>query len=274
MKLSIVTAILNSHEVVRRQIIHYNKIGLPENVEVIFVDDGSDPPLFGNPVDNNAISHWEKWCGVKLNFCLKTMATFDFRQWTQPAARNLGAKHALGEFLLCTDIDHIVTKEAIEFALNNVEFNVFNVIRFKRQAAVLDENGDFTQDRDVLKQYGYVRERLKLPPHGNSYIIRRGLYLGLGGVSEEHVGTGKYPNREEVPLKRKLRRLEQEGRIAICEDDRRPMIYMIPNGKYCVGADKNYNPFGLFHNLSRSIRESRKRQREYARSISHNPGAE
>jgi glycosyltransferase involved in cell wall biosynthesis len=247
MKVSIVTAVLNSHEIVRRQIRHYSKTIITDDVEVIFVDDGSVPPiLYDRPTE--------------FNFSI--YKTDDFRAWTQPAARNFGAKQAKGEYLICTDIDHIITRKVIEVARNAKA----DVIRFKREAAVLDENGDFTQDMEVLREYGFDRDKLRIAPHGNSYIFRRELYLKLGGVDETYVGTGKYPNREEVPLKRKLKKLWKKGEITIIDDHTKPMIYMIPNGRYCNNGDKDYNPFGLFHNLTRSIRESRRSQRAYAES--------
>ena len=43
MKLSIVIAILNSHEIVRRQLLFLKKMDLPNDIEVVFVDDGSRP---------------------------------------------------------------------------------------------------------------------------------------------------------------------------------------------------------------------------------------
>jgi len=248
MKVSIVNAILDSYEVARRQILHYNKIDLPEDVEVIFIDDGSEPPLNFDDIDKN------------FNFSL--YATNDKRPWTQPAARNFGAKHASGEYCIFTDIDHILSREAIEVARHATA----DVIRFKRQAGVLDEMGHFTQDWNVLKKYGYNRDKLRMPPHGNSYIFRKTLFLELGGVDTRFVGTGKYPNREEVPLKQKLKKLMGSGKITIIDDSTKPVIYMIPNGQYC--GDKDFNPFGLFHNLTRSIRVSRQRQKENARALS------
>ena len=44
-RLSIIIPVLNSHEIVRRQIEHFKKMNLPDDVELIIVDDGSDPPL-------------------------------------------------------------------------------------------------------------------------------------------------------------------------------------------------------------------------------------
>ncbi len=230
MKVSIVTAILNSHEVVRRQLLHYKRMNLPDDVEVIFVDDGSDPPL-------------ENSVGLK-NFAL--YATNDTRDWTQPAARNFGVGKAVGEYLLCVDIDHIVCKPLIEF----IKANDYDVIRFSRQSAVIDENGDFTQDMGVLRSYGLKKAKWTLPPHANSFAIKRQLYLDLGGVSEKHVGSGKHPNREEVQLKRRVNSLVKMGKITICNDRTKPIIYHIPNGRFC--GELNYNPFGLFHNLKRS----------------------
>jgi hypothetical protein len=69
---------------------------LPEDVEIIFMDDGSKPPLSCNGVDLK-------------NFCI--YPTNDFRPWTQPIARNTGAKIAKGEYLLCTDIDFIISRD-------------------------------------------------------------------------------------------------------------------------------------------------------------------
>ena len=45
MKLSIVVAVLDSHAIVRRQYYYFQRMGLPESVELILVDDGSNPPL-------------------------------------------------------------------------------------------------------------------------------------------------------------------------------------------------------------------------------------
>ncbi len=231
-KVTIVIAILNSHEIVRRQILHFEKMDLPDDVEIIFVDDGSSPPL-AIPED----------CKLK-NF--RIHATNDFRPWTQPIARNTGVKLATGEFVICTDIDHIISKGLIEY----VRVTAFDVIHFKRQVAILDERGNFTQDIETLKTWGFPQERierrgLRIVPHGNSYAMKRELYIKYGGGREDRVTT--YPSQEEVPLRGKIRREARRGHITICPG--RPMIYMFPVGRYIGGLD--HNPFGLFHELSR-----------------------
>ena len=229
MKVSIIQAVLNSPEIVRRQLLHYEKMNLPDDVEVIIVDDGSEPQLKNNA--NFANCHF--------------YFTYDYRMWTQPAARNFGAKKARGEFCIFTDIDHIISREVIEIARNCPA----DVVRFKREAGVLDEDGNFTQDRNALDEWGFREGGLRLAPHSNSFIIRRDLYLDTGGVSERFVGSGIHPNREEVPFKKKLKPLEQAGKITIWQDQTKPMIYMMPNGRYC--GDKDANPFGFFHDLKR-----------------------
>jgi len=222
MKVSIVIAVLNSHEVLRRQLLHFEKMTLPDDVELIIIDDGSEPPLGG----------------VLKN--LTIFATNDKRSWTQPIARNTGARMAKGEYLICTDIDHILSRELIEMVLKTD----YDVIRFKREAGVLDENGDFTQDMNVLHSYGYEETRgLKMNAHGNSYAIKKELFLELGGSQQRT----SYPNRDEQKIKRGLHRLGDQVKMLV--DDGRPTIYMIPNGRFC--GEKDFNPFGLFHNLPR-----------------------
>lgn len=83
MRLSIVIAVLNSHEIVRRQILHYEKMAIPDGVEILFIDDGSYPPITSD---------------TKLkNFAI--YATKDYRPWTVELARNFGIKKARGEYI-------------------------------------------------------------------------------------------------------------------------------------------------------------------------------
>lgn len=243
MKLSIVTAVLNSPRVVLRHSIYYRNMPLPEDVEWIVVDDKSDPPLKREDYDcpRMTILKHER-AGI----------------WTQPAARNFGAKHAIGERLLCTDIDHIISMDLMNFARNTD----YDFVKLKREVAVLDDGGNFVQTEEAVLAYGFERDRLRrggfhIPPHTNSFIIDRELYLSLGGVSERNVKLGRHPNREEIPLRRRIWDLHEKRKIRILTEDTdgrdgRPMIYLIPNGHFC--GHKDYNPFGLFHNLPRKTR--------------------
>ena len=262
MKVSIVTAHYNSPEIARRQVLHYNQMDMTD-CEVIFIDDGSDE-------DRNISSLSD----IDVDFNFYVYETHDKAPWTQPKARNYGVGLAEGDYVICADIDHIIVQETLEVAKNPIG----DVIRFRRQAAILDENGNFVQDYKILKQWGllnrYFRRDLRLPPHGNSYVFKRDLFLSLGGVDERYCGTGRYPNREEIRLKRKLKELGDS--VTIIDDDRRPWIYMMPNGKYC--GDRDYNPFGYFHNLSRErnigrLTNKQKRQKKNERPECNNPSA-
>lgn len=242
MRLSIVIPVLNSHEVVRRQMLYFDSMNLPSNVEVILVDDGSDPSLLD-------------YLGLRKVLApnyLRILPTNDFRQWTQPLARNAGAKLATGDFLLMTDIDHIVPKRTIEWAMNMP----YDYARFRREFGVLDEDGVFHQEVHILERYGFDTKRLpsrglKLPCHTQSMVIRRSIFEATGGYPTDRATS--YPTHDDGHMKGRIGRVARTQPVVKCPDDKdndqRELIYMFPNGKYC--GDINYNPFGLFHDLSR-----------------------
>jgi hypothetical protein len=205
---------------------------LSDDVEFIIMDDGSEPPLqYPDHELKNLYIH----------------CTNDKRPWTVELARNKGAKLARGEYLLMTDIDYIIPKDAIESALLLKE----DKMRFKRKFGVLDENGDFTEDYDVLRKYGLLEERIKvkgnyLPPHPNNFVMRKETFWKLGGYREDLVER-TYPNKGDTYFKRVWAVAFDNKEVTMC--DYRPTLYMFPNGQYC--GDVDYNPFGLFHNLTR-----------------------
>jgi hypothetical protein len=112
----------------------------------------------------------------------------------------------------------------------------YDIIRFSREAAVLDAEGNFSQDPIVLKSWGLM----------DRYIRR-------------NFKTGVYPNREELPLKQKIKPLWKEGKISVWDKPPKPIIYMMPNGKYC--GHLNYNPFGFFHDLDRRNNKQIRKER-------------
>ena len=245
MKLTILVSVLASHEIVRRQLIYLAGLGLSDDIELLLIDDGSNPPITANG------------CGLSN---LRIHATNDCRPWTQQIARNLGAAMAQGEYLLCTDIDHVLSRQAIE----TVRAGQYDVVRFRRELGLLDSNGQFTQDRMLLSTWCVPPERLaegkrlRISPHSNSYGIRRDLFIELGGSRVDR--NAVYPQRDEIPIKRRIKRLQAEGKISVIPDELRPTIYMIPNGRYCGDIDSN--PFGYFHALSRKTPANRSWQEE------------
>lgn len=223
-KVSLIIAIYNSHEIVRRQLLHLASLGLKPNrvglpIELIIVDDGSIPP-----VTEATIRHDSKLA------------------WTQGLARNLGAREAKGEYLFFTDIDHIISKQALEDALNFTG----NRMLFRRQIAVLDEQGRLTQDPEVLRDWGWKGDKLDASVHGNTFVIKRESFLELGGYREQDCIKGYHPisrQGEDCHFNARWNRKYQ----GILPDMGRD-IYMFPVGRFHKEGD--LNPKGLFHNLS------------------------
>lgn len=216
-KVSIVISVYQSHEIVRRQLLHFKKMNLP--VEIIIVDDNSTPPIPG-----------------------ATIRTDNKLAWTQGLGRNLGASIAKGEYLFMTDIDHIISKEALEDALN---FNGNRMI-FRRQMAVLDENGDVRQDEKTLQSWGYEKENLNASFHGNTFVIKKSIFEDLGGYDPGTCKSGLHPisrRGDDCYFNKKWNRAFRGVKLAVGRD-----IYMFPIGRF--NKTGNTNPKGLFHNLS------------------------
>lgn len=226
MKLSIIIPVLNSHSALRRQLLHMEREGLPPDTEFILVDDGSDPPI-----ENTS------------SLPITIHRTGDTRPWTWALARNAGARMAQGEYLLMYDLDHIVNRKLLDFVIATE----FPKVQFRRQLAVLDEQGNFTQDRDVLASYGLrPRASLRLESHHNSFAMRRDLFWKLGGYREDLIGK-EYPQGEDSDFWRKWEHYRETHGIAMPEHP--PTLYVFPNGRWC--GDVDYDSHGLFHTLSR-----------------------
>jgi hypothetical protein len=205
---------------------------LPDDVDIIYLDDGSDPPLQFDTKLKNFTIH----------------PTNDFRPWTVAFSRNLGARLAKGELLLMTDIDYIIPLEAIELAKTLTE----DKMGIRRQFGILDENGNLSDDVDVLRTYGLLEERRKgrgtrVPPHPNNFVMRKETFWMLGGYPEDRMHLGYPKCTSDSWFKRHWNRNYHKGRVTI--SPHRPFLYMFPTGRYCGETD--YNPFGLFHNLTR-----------------------
>jgi len=239
-KLSLIVPVLNSHKIVQRHMLFFRKMRLPDDVEIIYVDDGSDPP----------IKHIEPKSHKHFNI----IRTNDTRPWTWALARNIGARMSAGRNLLMTDLDYIIPETAI-MAGRAFEGDY---IGFRREFAILDEIGNFHQDIESLAAYGWPKERyatrkFELPPHPNNFVIRKDLFLEMGGYREDLVER-PYPQGEDNDFKKKRKRWEREGKLKVSEI--RPTLYMFPNGKWCAGGDVDTNPFDLFHDLTRKTKKN------------------
>lgn len=221
MKVSIVIAVLESREVLRRQARYFQGLALPKDTEIIILDDGSKPAL---EVDV-----------TPENFSL--IPTNDFRPWSQPCARNFGAEHAKGEYVLMTDIDHILSREAIE-AVRNFDGDK---MCFPRHWAILDDNGRICQETEVLFEYGldkdlYEQRGLHGGHHANTFAMKRSIYLELGGYDEKF--CGKYGG-DDTNFSRRYGKHHYAGNCA--RHVMGPPIFVYPDPRKDVKK--------IFHNL-------------------------
>ena len=236
-KLSIIIAVLNSHPVVIRQIRSWKKMRLPKSVEFILVDDGSDPPL---AFENSGLRN------------LRIFYTNDKRPWTQGLARNLGASKAFGEYFLFTDIDHILTREAIMDALSFEG----DKMSFPRFFGYLDKRGNIVSDVESLLRFGLDPRRLRgkrklfAGYHGNTYSISRRIFEMIGGYNPAYCTQGFHMGGATMSEERKFNLTWNKfvNRGYATEEAVGSRIYHYPVSKF--RADGDNNPFGLFHKLS------------------------
>ncbi len=153
-RLSLIVSVLESYEVVRRQLLHLDRI-LPRDCELILVDDGSVPPL-------------QEICdAVDKPFDFTLHRTDDRRPWTQPRARNIGAALARFDTLVFFDIDHILTESVLE----ECRHYRGDKLHWVRRPGILDRDGHVVTAREILVDYGLTDDRPSV--HGNSFLIRR-----------------------------------------------------------------------------------------------------
>ena len=233
MKLSVILCAYESYGVVERQMKYFKAMDLPDDIEFILVDDGSNPPHPQYDLKNLTVHY-----------------TNDKRPWTQGLARNAGVNVAKGEYILCTDIDHILSKEAI---MASYVFTGDKMI-FPRFLAVLDENGVLHQDFETLLDYGMDPDRttskrgLYASYHGNTYTMPREVFLMLGGnpvkaCTYGHHATSKKGEDSYFATRWNHWALKNNKTVVAG-----PSIYIFPIGRYNVNYD--LNPKGLFHRLS------------------------
>jgi hypothetical protein len=223
---SLVISVLESYEIVRGQC-RYLETVLPEDWEFILLDDGSDPPI---EMPEHKPRHFS------LVYTRSSVA------WTQAIARNLGARLARGQYVLFTDIDHIVTREALE----TVSRFEGSRMLFPRSFAVLDDVGRIHRDEAALGVFGWNpaqagRLAREARIHPNTFAIRRDLFIdGLaGGYDEAMCSQGKYVE-EDTEINTRYSRLVAAGCAE--PDVLGPEIYVYP--------DPASNP--RFHRLQRN----------------------
>ena len=148
-----------------------------------------------------------------------------------------------------TDIDHILSREAIEAV------RAFDGDRmmFPRYFGVLLEDGTLSQDWETLRAYGldvdHLGQRgLYASVHLNTFALRRSTFEHLGGYAPETCTRGYHPGArqgEDCYFNTRWNRYARERGIRAILG---PPIYMFPIGRFHVRHETN--PMGLFHDLS------------------------
>ena len=223
-ELTIVIAVLESYEAVKRQCQYWAEMRIPLDVEIIIVDDGSPKPL-------RAITEpFASACNIRV------IETGDTRPWSQPCARNAGAAHAGAEKILFTDIDHILSIEAL-IAARSFDGDM---MKFPREFAVIDEFGKLSQELCVLKRYGLGR-KIKTGPHFNTFVIKTKLFDALHGYKESF--CGKYGG-DDTDFSDRYSALHKKGEAGRAVHG--PKIFVFPDPR----KDKQQ----IFHSLRRNAK--------------------
>jgi len=221
MKCTIIYSVLDSQDVLTRQILHLSKI-VPNDWEVVIMDDGSSPAL---TIPEN----------TGLN--VRLIKTLNFTPWTQMLARDWAAfRYSSGEYLFMSDIDHILTKEAITSIKN---FNG-DMMKFPRNYGVLNEKGELVRDAETLVSYGSSLENLNwVGKHENTFSIKASTFREkLNGYSKYFYG--RYPGDDQDLIDR-YASLVQQGIVSEVVDG--AMIHVFP--------DPSKDVRKMFHSASR-----------------------
>jgi glycosyltransferase involved in cell wall biosynthesis len=132
------------------------------NLQIIVVDDGSPSNAAAHALHGGVIA----WLRVEsAGFQVWRMGV-DVR-WNQDACRNIGVREASSQWVLLTDMDHVVPVDTW-FALMTARLKKYTAFRFRRVN---------WPDLDPYK------------PHPNSWAMPRKLYWKIGGYDEALAGN-------------------------------------------------------------------------------------
>lgn len=138
---------------------------IKDRVEIVIVDDGSPEGHAINVPRPDGLP------------ALSIYRVLEDRPWHQHAARNLGADVAKGEWLLLTDMDHVLKQDAAEALLKRIDLGKLDRKAIYTLARVEADTG--------LPTMKDGREK----PHPNSFVVTRETYWRIGGYDEEFCGT-------------------------------------------------------------------------------------
>ena len=217
---------LDSHEVVRRQLMWFDSWMKPfsKKWDLIIVDDGSVPEI--------SITSPKNFTARVIHIPPHP------EKWTQPRARNIGAKAAqTSEFFFFADIDHILTPKALDDA------NRFtgDWLMFPRKTGILNGEGKLLTSETDLLQFGAHKSEF-IPRHKvpiSTCLIRKSVHEMIGEFNEALMGWYAPEDRD---YRDRYNKHTHNGRCKPPETSQ-SVIYVFPNPK----ADRQK----LFHSLRR-----------------------
>lgn len=140
--------------------------GLKRQIEVVIVDDASPSGAAADVPRPDGLP------STSIYRVRNDMA------WHQDGARNLGAKVAIGKWLILTDMDHALPQESVEALLDH--------IRNRK----VDKRHIYTLDRVDAETGRLMRNRWRVSkPHPNSFVVTRDMFWQIGGYDEELCGA-------------------------------------------------------------------------------------
>lgn len=154
MKLSICLAYHNNPQMLERQFREWGRLPLwvATNMEVVICDDASDEP-----------AQYDKFVQVPETRIFRIRPPHI--RWSHRCATNIAAHHARGEWLLITDIDHVVPNETLQHLMGMV-LDPDTVYTFWRR----DARGE------------------QIKAHPDSWYIHRDKWDRIGGWDERYRG--------------------------------------------------------------------------------------
>jgi len=153
--ISVVMPFYDNPTMLRRHYEHFAKMAraTKDVFEFVVVDDGS-PTTSATAVARDVVDFDLRIFRVQVDI-----------PWHQHGARNIGAFHAIGKWLLLTDIDHLIPEETLE----SVHCD-------------LDERFAYTFARRKW------REKEDWKPHVNSFLVTHKNFWRSGGYDEDLCG--------------------------------------------------------------------------------------
>lgn len=179
MRLSIVMAYYRNPRMLHRHMLIWRNewsAELKEQIEVVIVDDGSPEET---AVDTLALMPDRS--GLPP---ISLYRVTEDRLWHQHGARNLGAHVAQGDWLILTDMDHVIPADTLSFVLRLPKNKDF-AYTFARRDAPANEpwrSDHWSTMTKTLNRHG------QLKPHVNSFALLRETYWRAGGYDEDYCG--------------------------------------------------------------------------------------